>query len=69
MDVWGVEDRIAQNKLDREQRERLRHMTEAELGELYCTCGEDITLSLTNGLIEECFNRGITFTDLENYCL
>ena len=43
-------------------------MTLEELGEAYCLYADSYTITLMNGFMEEVFRRGISLTDLEDYC-
>ena len=42
--------------------------TDEELAELYCVYMDTATNTLINGFMEEAHKRGLSLTDLEDYC-
>ena len=62
------EDNIARHQRQREIAAGLQYATDKELALIYCQYIDDYTLSLMNGLMEECHRRGLALEDLEDYC-
>lgn len=63
-----IEDEISRQQFQRRLAEGLQDCTEEELATIYCQYIDNYTVSLMNGLMEEVSRRGLSLTDLEDYC-
>lgn len=63
-----MENEISRQQYQRRLAEGLQDCTDEELATIYCQYIDNYTISLMNGLMEECHRRGLSLTDLEEHC-
>ena len=64
-----IDEQIAEVSWTHDLLNSLSDLTNEELAQAYCAYMDDLNITLLEGFMEEVYRRGISLTDLEDYCL